>query len=227
MGWLERVPTWKDAEEEAKATDTHNLGRFSYPVLQAADIALYFGQGVPVGADQVAHLELSREIVRRFNHLYKGKIPEPRAMLTETPLVPGLDGHKMSKSRNNGVSLADEPGQLAKKIKAMPTDPQRVRREDKGDPTRCNVHTYHQLFSSREDLAWVQQGCTSAGIGCGDCKGRLIENMEKLMREPRQRKKDLLNKPQELDAIVHAGNVKARTEARRNLLKIKEWMKLK
>lgn len=226
MGWLERVPTWKDAEEEAKQSDTHNLGRFGYPVLQAADIALYLGQNVPVGADQVAHLELTREIIRRFNHIYKGKLPEPRPLLTETPLVPGLDSRKMSKSYNNGLDLTEDAKSLAKKIRGMPTDPARVHREDVGEPEKCNVNTYHKLFSTAQDLEWVHAGCRSAGIGCGDCKGRLIDNIEKLITEPRERKKELLNNSKRLDEIIHAGNEKAQREASKNIKLIKGWMKL-
>ncbi|PWU22823.1 MAG: tryptophan--tRNA ligase, partial [Bdellovibrio sp.] len=165
MGWLQRVPTWKDAEEEAKQSDTHNLGRFAYPVLQAADVAIYRGEKVPVGADQVAHLELTREIIRRFNHIYGGNLPEAAPLLTETPLVPGLDGRKMSKSYGNGVELTEESKSLSKKIRTMPTDPARVRREDPGEPTKCTVYTYHRLFSRAEDLGWVEHGCRTAGIG--------------------------------------------------------------
>jgi tryptophanyl-tRNA synthetase len=226
MGWLERVPTWKDAEEEAKASDTHNLGRFSYPVLQAADIAIYRANRVPVGQDQVAHLELSREIVRRFNHLYKAKLPEPQALLTDTPLVPGLDGRKMSKSYANGLDLTEDEKSLLKKIRGMPTDPQRVRREDAGEPTRCNVHRFHQLFSSPNDLAWVESGCRSAGIGCGDCKGKLAENINKLVEEPREKKKELLNQSERLDSIIRDGVDRARKEAQLTLKIVKEKMKL-
>jgi len=225
MGWLERVPTWKDAEEESKQNDTHNLGRFSYPVLMCADVALYFANQVPVGADQVPHLELAREIIRRFNHLYKGQIPEPKPQLTSTPVIPGLDGRKMSKSYNNGFDLTEDAKSLSKKIKGMPTDPQRIRREDSGDPQRCNVFTYHKLVSTSSDLEWVQQGCTTAGIGCGDCKGRLLENLEKLIQEPREKKKDLLNNPKRLDEMIHAGNEQAIKVASENMLRIKEWMK--
>jgi tryptophanyl-tRNA synthetase len=226
MGWLERVPTWKDAEEESKANDTHNLGRFSYPVLMTADIALYFAEQIPVGADQVPHLELTREIIRRFNHIYKGRIPEPKPLLTETPIVPGLDGRKMSKSYNNGFDLTEDEKSLAKKIKGMPTDPQRIRREDPGDPAKCNVFTYHKLVSSAEDLSWVQEGCTTAGIGCGDCKGRLLQNLEKMIREPREKKKELLNNPRRLDEMIQAGNEKARRTAQENLHQIRSWMNL-
>lgn len=226
MGWLERVPTWKDAQEEAKATDTHNLGRFAYPVLQAADVAIYKGEKVPVGADQVAHLELTREIIRRFNHIYKGRWPEPAALLTDTPLVPGLDGRKMSKSYGNGVDLTEERKTLEKKIRGMPTDPARVRREDPGEPTKCNVYTYHKLFSTAEDLKWVESGCRTAGIGCGDCKGRLIDRMDELMRGPREKKKELLNNPKQLDSIIFDGSAKASRVAKENLREIKELMKI-
>lgn len=226
MGWLERVPTWKDAEEEAKQSDTHNLGRFAYPVLQAADIAVYQGLKVPVGQDQISHLELSREIIRRFNHLYKAKLPEPQPLLTETPVVPGFDGRKMSKSYGNTLFLTEEAKSLDKKIKAMPTDPARARREDPGEPTKCTVYTYHKLFSSSEDLAWVESGCRSAGIGCGDCKGRLIQNIEKKVAEPREKKKELLNQPKVLDEIMANSNRKASVEAQKTLSMVRERMKL-
>jgi tryptophanyl-tRNA synthetase len=226
MGWLERVPTWKDAEDEAKATDTHNLGRFSYPVLQAADIAIYRGNRVPVGQDQVAHLELTREIVRRFNHLYKAKLPEPQPLLTETPLVPGLDGRKMSKSYGNGLDLTEDEKTLEKKVKGMPTDPQRVRREDVGEPMRCNVFTFHKLFSSTDDLSWVEQGCRTAGIGCGDCKMRLAQNINNLVKEPREKKKELLKQPERLDSMIRNGCERARFEAQTTLKIIKSAMKL-
>lgn len=227
MGWLERVPTWKDAEEEAKASDTHNLGRFSYPVLQAADIAVYFGQMVPVGADQVAHLELTREIIRRFNHLYKGKIPEPKHLLTEVPLLPGLDGRKMSKSYGNTLLLTEDEKTLKKKVNSMLTDSNRIRREDVGNPENCTVYSFHKLYSSVEDQHWVQQGCTTAGIGCGDCKAKLCANIEEKTKIPREKKKELLNKPELLDSIIDAGCEKARTEARKNISVIKDWMKFK
>ncbi len=225
MGWLERVPTWKDAVEEAKLTDTHNLGRFAYPVLQAADVAMYRGAFVPVGADQVAHLELTREIIRRFNHLYKARLPEPQPLLTETPLVPGLDGRKMSKSYNNSLLMAEEEKDLKKKVNQMITDTQRVRREDPGEPDRCNVFTYHKLFSSEEDKAWVILGCRSAGIGCGDCKAKLYENINKLVSPARERKKELLNNPKQLDSIIDAGCAKARSEAQKTLRDVRDRMK--
>lgn len=226
MGWLERVNTWKDAEEEAKQTDTHNLGRFSYPVLMAADIALFMGALVPVGQDQVTHLELTREIIRRFNHLYKGKLPEPKPLLTETPLLPGLDGRKMSKSYNNTMLLTEKDEKtLKKKVNMMVTDPQRVRREDPGEPTLCSVYTYHKLYSSAEDLKWVETGCRTAGIGCGDCKARLAQNIEKITSAPREKKAQLLSNPKELDGIIQQNCEKARQTAQKTLETIRYNMK--
>lgn len=227
LGWLERVPTWKDSIQEAQANDTYNLGRFGYPVLQAADIAIFRGEKVPVGQDQVAHIEISREIIRRCNSLYKTKLPEPQPVLTETPLVPGVDGRKMSKSYNNSVLMTEESKTLEKKIKGMPTDPSRAKREDPGEPTKCTVYTYHKLVSSESDLAWVQQGCRSAGIGCGECKLRLAENLNKLMEKPREVKKELLNNPKHLDSIIHAGCEKARKEARITVDLVKSQMGIK
>ncbi|MNK08119.1 Tryptophan--tRNA ligase [compost metagenome] len=226
MGWLERVNTWKDAIEEMKANDTYNLGRFAYPVLQAADIMIYRADKVPVGADQVSHLEISREIVRRFNHLYKAKLPEMNPLLTEIPLVTGLDGRKMSKSYGNTLYLTeDDEKSLKKKVNMMVTDPARVRREDVGEPAKCSVYTYHKLYSSADDLQWVETGCRSAGIGCGDCKGRLAANLEAVSKEPREKKKELLNNPGLLDSIIAAGNDKARKEAQKTLSIVRSHMK--
>ena len=224
MGWLERVPTWKDAEEEAKASDTHNLGRFAYPVLQASDIAIFSGSLVPVGGDQVAHLELTREIIRRFNFIYKGKLPEPKALLTETPSIPGLDGRKMSKSYNNGLLLTEDEKTIKKKVNSMVT--KRMHREDVGVPTDCSVYAFHKLYSSNADLEWVVQGCTTAGIGCGDCKAKLCANIEEKTKIPREKKKELLNNTKALDSIIDQGTEKARTVAQKNLNQIKDWMKL-
>ncbi|PIU00960.1 MAG: tryptophan--tRNA ligase [Bdellovibrionales bacterium CG10_big_fil_rev_8_21_14_0_10_45_34] len=225
MGWLERVTTWKDAIEEMKSTDTHNLGRFMYPVLQAADIAIFNGEAVPVGKDQVPHLELSRDIIQRFNRIYGVTLKEPQPLLTENPLVPGTDGRKMSKSYGNIIPLTEEAKSSEKRIKKMQTDPARVRREDPGEPTKCPVYYIHKLYSSDDDLAWVEKGCRSAGIGCGDCKGRLIENREKVMSGPRQRKNELLNNKQELDSILSRGCDRARAEAAKTMASVRKAMK--
>lgn len=226
MGWLERVPTWKDAEDEARATDTHNLGRFAYPVLQAADIAIYDGALVPVGQDQVAHLELSREIVRRFNHLYKAKIKEPKPFLTNTPVLVGLDGRKMSKSYNNTILLTEpDEKSLKKKVNMMLTDPARARRENPGNPEICSVYSYHKLYSSVEDLDWVVKGCKTAGIGCGDCKARLSVNMNAKTEIPRQKKAELVSKPEDLDRLIKQSCEKARHYAQKTLETVRYHMK--
>lgn len=223
MGWLERVPTWKDAEEDAKASDTHNLGRFAYPILQAADIAVYRGTHVPIGHDQISHLELSREIVRRFNFLYGGDLPEPKPTFTETPILLGSDGRKMSKSYGNTFNLTQEEDEVLKTLRLMPTDPARVRRTDPGEPTKCPVYSYHKLFSKAEDLPWVEEGCRTAGIGCGDCKKKLAENINNLMAKPREKKKELLQRTDTLDSIVASGCQRARHHAQETLMQIKQW----
>lgn len=223
MGWLERVPTWKDAEEDAKANDTHNLGRFAYPVLQAADIAIYRGTHVPIGHDQISHLELSREIVRRFNFLYGGDLPEPKPTFTETPILLGSDGRKMSKSYGNVFNLTQEEDEVVKSLRLMPTDPARVRRTDPGEPAKCPVYGYHKLFSKTEDLPWVEEGCRSAGIGCGDCKKKLAENINNLMAKPREKKKELLQHEDTLDSIIASGCQRARQHAQETLTQIKQW----
>jgi len=225
MGWLERVTTWKDAEEELKAKDAYNLGRFAYPVLQAADIAIHRGNKVPVGQDQIPHLELSREVIRRFNHLYGTDLPEPEQVMTETPYIIGIDGRKMSKSYGNVVPLTAEPGEVEALTKKMMTDPARVRRNDPGNPEKSTVGQFHKLFSSAEDNAWVHQGCTTAGIGCGDCKARLAANINKFMAEPLARKKELLKDPKRLDSIIEEGSAKARREAQKTLDYVRGRMK--
>jgi tryptophanyl-tRNA synthetase len=225
MGWLERVTTWKDAEEEAKQNDTHNLGRFAYPVLMTADVLVYRGEKIPIGKDQVAHLEISREIIRRFNHIYKGKLPEPTPLFTEVPVLAGFDGRKMSKSYGNTLLLTEDEKTLKKKVNLMVTDPARVRREDPGEPTLCSVYGYHKLYSSEDDIKWVEVGCRTAGIGCGDCKARLFANIEKKTAGPREKKKELLNNPKQLDSIIDAGCEKARKEAQKTLGILRSVMK--
>lgn len=221
LPWLERVNTWKDAIDEMKQTDTYNLGRFHYPVLQTADIAIFKGQGVPVGQDQAAHLELSREIVRRFNFLYKGKLPEPATLLTETPIVLGTDGRKMSKSYGNVVPLLDEPQNIEKLTKTMVTDPARVRRTDPGDPGKCPVFSFHKLFTGEQEKQEIDTECRRAGIGCGDCKIKLAKNINSFMKEPLECQKALMANPGKVDEIIKTGCEKARKEAKSTLQEVK------
>ncbi|MEC9283360.1 MAG: tryptophan--tRNA ligase [Bdellovibrionota bacterium] len=228
FGWLDRVTTWKDAKEELQAKDAHNLGRFGYPVLQTADILAYQGTHVPVGRDQVPHLELSREIVRRFNRIYKANLPEMEALLTESPVLPGLDGRKMSKSYGNHIPLTESAKKVKKLCNKMLTDPKRETREDPGEPEDCQaVYKFHKLVSSAEDLSWVEEGCRTAGIGCGDCKARLAENLNKIMEEPREIKKELLNNPKNLDDIIQDGCARARKEANETLRMMRDAMGFK
>jgi len=224
MGWLERVTTWKDAAEELKQKDAYNLGRFMYPVLQTADIAIFKGAKVPVGQDQVPHLELSREIVRRFNNMYKIKLPEPEALLTSTPAVPGLDGRKMSKSYGNVIALLDEPENIIKILKPMPTDPARVKRTDPGNPEICAVYGLHKLFSSDKTKSDVSSGCRTAGIGCIDCKMALGGHINEFMKEPLAKRKELLNNPSHVDEIIGDGNQKAKREGQNTLSEIKSQL---
>lgn len=223
MSWLERVPTWKDAEEEAKASDTHNLGRFMYPVLQAADIAIYRGTHVPIGQDQIPHLELSRDIIKRFNFLYGGNLPEPKPIFSSTPVLIGSDGRKMSKSYNNAFQMTQTPDEISKTLRAMPTDPARVRRTDPGEPAKCPVYSFHKLYSNDEDRKWVEEGCRSAGIGCGDCKKKLGENINQKMEKPLQIKTELLSNSEKLDGLIADGCARARKVAKLQLEQVKDW----
>ncbi|MEZ4704221.1 MAG: tryptophan--tRNA ligase [Bdellovibrionota bacterium] len=178
IGWLERNPTYKEQKEQIQHRDLSNLGFFAYPVLQTADILLYKGEKVPVGVDQVPHIELSREIARRFNRIAGEIFPEPEALLTPSPKISGTDGRKMSKSYGNAISLGEPSQELEKKVKAMVTDPNRIRRSDPGDPKQCNLFPLHELLSSKETQEEVIQGCTTAGIGCVDCKKMLLPSLE-------------------------------------------------
>ncbi|MCL4154025.1 UNVERIFIED_CONTAM: hypothetical protein GTU68_026504 [Idotea baltica] len=175
LGWLERVPSYKDQQEKLKEKDLATYGFLGYPLLQAADILVYKAGNVPVGEDQVAHVELTREVARRFNHIYGIILPEPQALLTQASKMPGLDGQKMSKSYGNTISLREDPKQIETKLRTMPTDPARVRLTDPGDPAKCPVWQLHEVYSDSEVKEWVKKGCTTAGIGCVECKQPVIE----------------------------------------------------
>ncbi len=224
LPWLERVPTWKDAKEEALATESYNLGRLSYPVLQTADIAIYEGTHVPIGQDQAAHLEISRDIVARLNDIYKLNLPLPQPLFSNIPVLLGSDGRKMSKSYGNVIELTPEKKDLDKTLLGMPTDPARVRRTDPGDPEKCPVFSYHKLFTHGEDLNWVINGCKTAGIGCRDCKMKLSDGIESVIGPPRQKKQELLNDSSQLDSIIKDGCARAREVASGTLTKIKKAM---
>ena len=192
LGWLERVPSYKEQQENLAGKDLTTYGFLGYPLLQSADILLYQPQFVPVGQDQAAHVELTREVARRFNHLYKlGKrevLPEPNVLLTPSPKLPGTDGRKMSKSYGNTIQLSDPEPEVRKKLKTMVTDPARVRRSDPGDPDKCPVGDLHKVFSSQETLAKVYDGCRSAGIGCIECKGWAADSLVQILQPIQERR---------------------------------------
>ncbi len=296
LGWLERVPTYKDQQEKMTDRDLATYGFLGYPLLQAADILIYRATKVPVGEDQVPHVEMTREIARRFNHLY-GREPgfeekalealkklgskrarlyqeartkyqeqgdaealeqahallqdtqnismgdrerlfgyleggrkiilvEPDALLTEAARMPGLDGQKMSKSYNNTISLREEADSVTKKVRTMPTDPARVRRTDPGEPEKCPVWPLHQVYSSAETKAWVQQGCRSASIGCIECKQPVIDAILKEQEPMRERAQAYLDDPALVRNIVADGCEKARKMAQETMREVREAMGL-
>ena len=296
LGWLERVPSYKDQQQRLNDKDLATYGFLGYPVLQSADILIYLAGHVPVGADQVPHVELTRELARRFNHIYgkeagfeemaqaaikkMGKktaqrylelrkefmeqgnqeslsraqalvgdqqnlslgdrdrlfgylegggkmiLPEPQALLTEASVMPGLDGQKMSKSYNNCIELREEPDMVDKKIKTMMTDPARIRRNDKGDPEKCPVFEFHKIYSDENTRQWVVQGCTSAGIGCIDCKKPLIDAVLAEQQPMRERAQQYEENPDLVKSIVAEGCEEARSIARATLEEVRQAMGL-
>jgi len=296
LGWLERVPTYKDQQEKLKEKDLATYGFLGYPLLQSADILIYRATQVPVGEDQVVHVELTREVARRFNHIYgrepgfeekaetavkkmgkknaklyhnlrkayqeqgdhealetarallesqqnitlgdrerlfgylegSGKIilPEPQALLTPASKMPGLDGQKMSKSYGNTIPLREEPEEVEKKLRTMPTDPARVRRTDPGDPKNCPVWQLHEVYSNDEVKDWVQEGCRSAGIGCLDCKQPVIDAVQAELAPIRERAREFMEQPQLVRNIVAEGSEEARDVARETLKEVRSAMGL-
>ncbi|WP_019625408.1 tryptophan--tRNA ligase [Thioalkalivibrio sp. ALJT] len=296
LGWLERVPTYKDQQEQLREKDLATYGFLGYPVLQSADVLAYRAGMVPVGEDQVSHLEVTREIARRFNHLYGreagfaekaeaaadkmgkkaarryrdlrkryqeqgedealevaramlesqqnlslgdrerlfgyleggGKIilPEPQARLTPAARMPGLDGRKMSKSYGNTISLRTEPAEVEQLIRTMPTDPARVRRTDPGDPAKCPVWDLHEIYTDTDQRAELHAGCTSAGIGCVDCKRPLIEAVQAELEPIQQRAKEYAEDPNLVRSIIVEGSEAAREEARETLEEVRRAMGL-
>ena len=297
LGWLERVPSYKDQQEKLKDKDLSTYGFLGYPLLQSADILMYKAGHVPVGEDQVAHVELTREVARRFNHLYgkepdfeqkaqiaikkMGKknakiyndllrryqeqgdtdalsvghalldsqqnisigdkerligylegggriiLPEPQALLTRASKMPGLDGQKMSKSYNNSISLRETPEEVEKKIKTMPTDPARVRRTDPGDPQKCPVWQFHEVYSDESLKAEIVEGCTTAGIGCIDCKRHIIDSMIAELKPIQQRAAEFAGDPSTVESIINEGCEAARDVARDTMAEVRKAMGLR
>jgi tryptophanyl-tRNA synthetase len=224
--WLERVPSYKDQQSQLSEKDLSTYGFLGYPLLQSADIMIYKADAVPVGEDQAPHIELTREVARRFNHLYRTVFPEPKTLLTEVPRVPGTDGRKMSKSYGNAVLLKDPPEVVREKIRPMVTDPARKRRTDPGTPEICPVFDLHKAFSPKESQQWAAQGCRTAGIGCLDCKGRLLEHLLQRLEGIHARRPEFAAHPDTVWDILRAGSLHAREVARATMDEVRSAMKI-
>ncbi len=226
LGWLERCPTYKEQLREIKGRDLSTYGFLGYPVLQAADILLYKAQAVPVGGDQLPHLELTREIARKFNNLYKEKVfPEPEAVLTKASKLLGIDGRKMSKSYNNSIAISESPEDLRVKVQKMFTDPARVRRSDPGHPEKCNVHSYYTVFAPRSAKE-VAQGCRKAELGCTDCKKSLAEELIRFLGPIQQKRNQLLKDKAKVDDILDQGAKKASVVAEKTMSEVKKLINI-
>jgi tryptophanyl-tRNA synthetase len=219
--WLERNPTYKDQIIQLENKDLSTFGFLGYPVLQAADIIMYKANGVPVGIDQVPHIEITREIARRFNYLYGNVFPEPDAILTQSSKILGLDRRKMSKSYNNAIYLSDSPEDIRAKVSTMITDPNRARRKDPGNPEICNVFEFHKLYSPPSVVEEINGQCRSAAIGCVDCKKIMAENLISALSPIREKRKFFEERPQMVLEIIASGNQKAQAVARQTMKEVR------
>lgn len=220
--WLERNPSYKELMENIADKDLSNYGFLGYPVLMAADILMYKAERVPVGVDQLPHLELAREIARRFNNLYGDVFPEPQALMTETPKLPGIDGRKMSKSYGNSIYVSDTPDEMRKKVKIMVTDPARVRRTDPGNPEVCTAFVFHSIYTPKDDMPEIERECKHAAIGCVDCKKRLSDYMLGQLEPIFQRRQELLARPDYMKDVLAAGEKKAREVAQATMAQVRD-----
>lgn len=226
ISWLERNPTYKDQLKQLKEKNISTHGFLGYPVLQSADILAYKAEKVPVGEDQLPHLELSREIARRFNYLYKPIFPEPQAILNEVKILPGIDGRKMSKSYNNTIEISDDAATIRQKVSKMITDPQRIRKTDPGNPEICTVYAFHKVFSDLEKREEIDEECRKGAIGCVDCKKRLAEIMIETLNPIIQRRQELIKKPDYIDDVLQEGKKRAEEVAKQTLNEVREAMNL-
>jgi len=244
LGWLERVPTYKEQQENLSGKDLSTYGFLGYPLLQSADILIYQPDFVPVGQDQVAHVELTREVARRFNQFYKPKgtasstslgmtraqsaeiLPEPQALLTPSPKLPGTDGRKMSKSYGNTILLTDPESVVRQKMKPMVTDPARVRRTDPGNPDKCPVGDLHRVFSSQETLAKVYDGCTTASIGCIECKGWAADAIVTMLQPIQEQRAKYENDLPLVQDILNDGTKRAAVRAEETMVRVRAAMGL-
>lgn len=226
LPWLERNPTYKEQKAQIANRDLSTYGFLGYPVLQAADIIIYKADRVPVGIDQLPHVELTREIARRFNHFYGSLFPIPDPILTDIPKLLGIDGRKMSKSYNNALYLSDKPADIASKVSQMVTDPQRARRKDPGDPNVCNVFAFHKLFSKAETIQRVDAECRVAEIGCVECKKIMAERLAAFLAPIREKREYYENHQEEVADILREGTEKARAVAGETMEEVRSAMKI-
>ncbi len=224
--WLERNPTYKDQIVQLSNKDLSTFGFLGYPVLQAADIIIYKAFGVPVGVDQVPHVEITREIARRFNYLYGKVFPEPEAILTNTPKILGLDRRKMSKSYDNAIYLFEKPDDISSKVSRMITDPRRAKKNDPGNPEVCNVFEFHKLYSDKTTVDTVNKECRTAGIGCVECKKMMAKNLIRALEPIHSKREYYKGKPELLDEIIMEGNSKARKIAQQTMEEVRSVVKV-
>ena len=222
LPWLERNPTYKEQMDQLKNRDLTTFGFLGYPVLQAADIIIYKANGVPVGIDQAPHVELTREIARRFNHFYGDVFPIPDTILTETSKVLGLDRRKMSKSYENAIFLSDSPDEIRQKIAQMITDPQRARKADPGNPDICNVFSFHKLYSAEEMPPRIDSECRKAQIGCVECKKLMAESLVQALAPIREKRSYYEARPEMVTEIMQTGNEEANRVARETMKEVRE-----
>jgi len=222
--WLERVPTYKEQQEQLTGRDLSTYGFLGYPLLQAADILVYKGARVPVGEDQLPHIELTREVARRFNRLYGQVFPEPQGIVLKAARVPGTDGRKMSKSYNNAVNLTDDPKEIYDKLARMVTDPRRQRLKDPGDPKDCPAFQLHKIYCTEEERAELTQGCKTASIGCLDCKKVMIHHIVEELEPIRKRRRELEERPGIVTEVLADGAKRANEVASATLDEAKRAM---
>ena len=226
LPWLERNPTYKEQLSELTQKNVYTYGFLGYPVLQAADILMYKANAVPVGEDQAPHVELTREIARRFNHLYGEVFPIPDVLLAPTSKLLGLDRRKMSKSYGNAIYLTDSDEEIDRKVGQMITDPQRARKNDPGDPDVCNVFSFHEMYTDPEIVQRINGECKSAAIGCVDCKKIMAANLKKGLEPVKARRKELESDMEKIKEIVAQGNRKAESIARKTMAEVREAVKI-
>ena len=227
LPWLERNPTYKEQLQELSQKDLYTYGFLGYPVLQAADILMYRAHGVPVGEDQAPHVEMTREIARRFNHIYgKEVFPVPDVLLAPTSKLLGIDRRKMSKSYNNAIFLTDTNDEINSKVSQMITDPQRARKTDPGDPGVCNVFSFHEIYTPQDIVHQIDRDCRMAAIGCVDCKKIMAANLNKALEPVKEKRRELESDIDRVKDIINQGNTKARSIAKKTMEDVKEAVKI-